>query len=306
MAKTKSSEATGPKTISIVSAADSGYFGMLSDLVLSIRDKPQGRDFPISILDVGLTAEQRAWLEPRVQTILDPGWDYEFPGRDSAPSHFKAMTARPHLPKHLPDYDGYIWIDADAWLQTWEAIELYLRALETHGFAIIPELDRAYACVYNQNNTRQLVHDVLLKGFGKQLADSLVWLPVLNSGGFCIWRDSPIWQAWQDCLGAALQRYRHHMIEQTALNVVLYGQQSLPQFLPSTCNWMCVHAPPAFDETSGLLVEPCLPHRTLSVVHLGGQVKQHPEVELRTTEGKVKRMALGYQALKQQRGETAD
>lgn len=289
---------TDKPAVAIVTAADAGYFGLLSDLVLSIRNQPEGRDFPIAVLDVGLDEAQVAWLSERVQAIVDPGWDYDFPDRATAPVHFKAMTARPFLPKHLPQFDGYIWIDADAWLQSWEAIALYRQALDSHGFAIVPELDRSYACVYNRNNTRKLVHDVLLRGFGQQLAETLVWLPVLNSGGFCIWRQSPIWQAWQDCLGQALQRYCHHMIEQTALNVVLYGQAGLPCFLPSYCNWMCVHALPAFDQSRGLLVDPCPPYRPLSVIHLGGQVKQQPAVELRCLQGGSKRLPLSYQALR--------
>ena len=284
--------------IAIVTAGDAGYFDMLSDLVLSIRDKPQGRDIPIAVLDVGLGEEHIAWLSERVESIVAPGWDMDYPERDKSPNHFKAMTARPFLPKHFPQYDGYIWIDADAWLQTWEAIDIYLEALTDHGFAIVPELDRSYACVYNRNNARKLVHDVLLRGFSRELAESLVWLPVLNSGGFCMWRESPIWQAWQRCMEDALRRYYHHMVEQTALNVVLYSQRGLPCFLPAYCNWICIHALPAYSEQEALLVEPCPPHRPLSVIHLAGKVKNHEQIELRTTKGGTKHLPLGYQALR--------
>ena len=51
---------------------------------------------------------------------------------------FKAQFARPFLPRHFPGYETYLWIDADAWLQDWRAVELYVAAACGDRLAITP------------------------------------------------------------------------------------------------------------------------------------------------------------------------
>lgn len=60
-------------TATIVSASDAAYFDLLKGLVSSIRDKPEGADVALSILDVGLDSAQRHWLTERGATIAEPG-----------------------------------------------------------------------------------------------------------------------------------------------------------------------------------------------------------------------------------------
>lgn len=283
-------------TTAIVTAADAGYFELLADLVTSIRDKPEGRAMPICVLDLGLTAEQRAWLAPQVQQVKRPGWDIAFPGVERQPEHFKAMVARPFLPAYFPDYEALLWLDSDLWVQDWSAIETFLLALERHGFAITAALDRSYAFVYNRGNVRRMIHGVLAKSFDQATADAVAALPVMNSGAFVLPRQSPVWQAWQERLAHALQRHHHHMIEQCALNVVIYAQPRLPHLLPAVCNWMCMHALPAFDPAGRRLVEPFLPHVPLGLVHLGGGIKRQPEAPLQLTTGGTVTVPLTYRA----------
>ena len=82
--------------------------------------------------------------------IVGPGWDIEFPGRDRMPETFKAQVARPFLPRHFPGYQMYLWIDADAWLQDWRAVELYCARRVASSLAITPEIDRAYKRHYKR------------------------------------------------------------------------------------------------------------------------------------------------------------
>ena len=96
----------------VVSAADSGYFPLLQDAVLSVR--ALSPEVAIGILDLGLLAHQREWLAERVTHLVQPGWDVDFPGRDRAPQAFQAQVARPFLPRHFPGYEMYFWLDADA------------------------------------------------------------------------------------------------------------------------------------------------------------------------------------------------
>jgi hypothetical protein len=132
----------------IASGADRGYFPLLRDTVLSIR--AQRRDAAIGILDLGLEAVQRDWLAARVAHIVRPDWDLDFPGRERTSETLKAQVARPFLRRHFPGYEIYLWIDADAWLQDWRVIDLYVAAAGLDKLAITPEIDRAYKRHYKR------------------------------------------------------------------------------------------------------------------------------------------------------------
>ena len=67
----------------IASGADRGYFPLLRDTVLSIR--AQHRDAAIGILDCGFAPEHREWLARRVTHLVQPEWDFDFPGRERTP-----------------------------------------------------------------------------------------------------------------------------------------------------------------------------------------------------------------------------
>ena len=57
-------------SISVVSGADAAYFDLLEGLVLSLKAGPFGRTLPISILDLGLDAAQRRWLEADRKSVV--------------------------------------------------------------------------------------------------------------------------------------------------------------------------------------------------------------------------------------------
>src|SRR5204862_8253618 len=133
---------TGSAKLIITSAADSGYFPLLQDAVLSVR--ALAPNIAIGILDLGLDAAQRGWLAERRAQLVSPGWDVSFPDQDRTPQTLKAQVARPFLPRHFPGYEMYFWLDADAWLQDWRAVEPFCAAAGRAKLAIAPEFDRAY------------------------------------------------------------------------------------------------------------------------------------------------------------------
>jgi hypothetical protein len=164
-----------------------------------------------------------------------------------------------------------MWMDADTWIQQWPAVEHFFYRAEINGLAICQEMDRAYLNVYNMNNSREIFHKSL-RTFGDNVANRLIWMPMVNSGVFAMRADCPYWSQWRDILGAAIQRgHLNHLIEQTALNVCIYNRLPLPNFMPTRFNWICAHALPAFDEDTGLYVEPSVPHDAISIIHLSGQ-----------------------------------
>jgi hypothetical protein len=253
----------------IVSGADSGYFELLQGCVRSIRDKPEGAAIALGVLDVGLSESERGWLEDQGAVVVAPGWDLDFPDREAAPRYRQAQYGRPFLPRHFPGHDLYLWIDADAWVQDWSAVDLFLRAASRRQLAIVPELDRSYR---NFFHAFEEFHGVIGEGyraiFEEPAATRLARQPLLNNGIFALAAEAPHWQAWAETLAAALQRSRNGLIDQTTLNHVVYEQNLPAHFLPAWCNWICHHAPPIRDETGGFLTEPNLPHQKLGIVHL--------------------------------------
>src|SRR5262249_30057703 len=253
----------------IVSGADSGYFELLQGCIRSIRDKPEGRHFALGILDVGLSDGERRWLEQQGARIVAPGRALDFPERESTPRHKQAQYGRPFLPKHFPGHDLYLWIDADAWVQDWAAIDLFMRAASNSAIALVPEIDRSYRNFYH---AWEEFHGVIGEGyravFDAPLAERLTRQPLLNNGVFALAADAPHWQAWANTLRNALRHSRNALVDMTSLNHVIYEQKLAAHFLPAWCNWIAHHAEPRRDETHGYLTEPNLPYQKLGVVHL--------------------------------------
>jgi len=253
----------------IVTGADSGYFELLSGLVRSIRDKPAGAEIGLGVLDVGLETQQREWLEHQGASVTAPGWDVSFPEQDTLPRHRQAQFARPFLPCHFPGHDAYMWIDADAWVQDWWAVDLFFRAAGEGRLAIVPELDRAYRNFFHAwDEFHRVIRKSYSETFDSATAEHLVRRPLLNSGAFALSAGAPHWKAWSDSLASALQRSRDALVDQTTLNHVIYLENLPAHFLPSWCNWICHHAVPLRDDARGCLVEPNLPHQKLGIVHL--------------------------------------
>ena len=86
------------KTIAIT-GGDAAYFDLLRDCVASLRATEEGRAMALGILDCGLTDPQRAWLAGEGATFVVPQWDFDFPGRATLKDGYKALTARPFLPR---------------------------------------------------------------------------------------------------------------------------------------------------------------------------------------------------------------
>ena len=101
----------------IVSLADANYFDLLNELVDSIKRFKQSKDVAICILDAGLTEEQKEKLSKKVDEIKSAEWDIEVPAfKVRGKEWLKSQVSRAFLPKYFPDYEKYLWIDCDAWV----------------------------------------------------------------------------------------------------------------------------------------------------------------------------------------------
>jgi hypothetical protein len=268
----------------IITAADARYFELVKGAILSIREKRAGQSAVIGFFDLGCTAEQLQWLEDRVDVIRQPKWEFEFPGRDEAPQHLKGLIARPFLPRYFPDFEIYFWIDADAWVQDWRAVELYLQASALKGLGITPEVDRGSRIQYGGlPKYWQWAFNHYYATFGAEEAEKYQSYPMLNAGVFALHRTAPQWQLWAKYLEQGLQRSSSLYTDQMALNLAVYIDSfEQTEMLPAWCNWACHFGLPIWDEQRNLLVEPYVPHTPIGIVHLT-EIK-HECVELPTTQ----------------------
>lgn len=266
------------KKITIASASSAEYFHFLQGMILSVRDKPQSKEVDISLYDLGMTAEQLAWLKPHVNNIVQPKWEYGLTADSGFKDPFRAILARPMLPDYFPGYDIYIHVDADAWVQDWSAIETYIAGAERGALAITPEIHRAYAANYTSSAEFHDFTAELYSGtWGEDYARKYAYYPILNSGVFAIPKGSPIWDLWKKNIGVSLAKSSHHCIEQAAMNVSVFDHPELfhfatpdkrnIEFLPATCNWLCHQSLPLYDPRIDAFVEPFLPHAKLGVIH---------------------------------------
>jgi hypothetical protein len=256
----------------IVSAADARYFHLLQGLVSSCRDKPQGSDVPIGVLDLGMDAEQRTWLEAHRVDLVRPSWDFDFPDREHAPATFMAQTARPFLPRYFPGHETYLWMDADTWIQDWGAVETYTAAARGGRIAITPEVDRCYAVTFDTG--RALGNYASYESvYGSEAAKLCGLNPTLNSGVFALRYGAPHWEVWAEELGKALQRTRSFYIEQFALNYSIYVRKLPSYYLPARYNWITWFSTPLLRPATGLFVEPTAPFLPIGIMHLTGSVK---------------------------------
>jgi len=295
-------------TATIVSASDAGYFDLLKGLILSIREKPEGADIALSILDVGLDSSQRAWLTSQGAVLAAPGWDFDVPASMNAPSHFRALLARPFLPKYFPGHDIYLQIDSDAWVQDWSAIQIYLDAAARGQLAITPQIDRSYNTIYKRPRRyrRTQNYKSFKWSYGWLTADRVARNPILNCGVFALPADAPHWRLWADAIRRAFDRrtlsprkgwpdLNFKLIEQTAMNYVVFADKAASTFLPATCNWFCAHAAPKFDPDRKLLVEPHAPYQPLGIIHLAGEDFQNRAFDVETLTGEVVKTRLRYE-----------
>ena len=115
----------------IISLADSNYFELLKELVESIRSYKESKNTAICIMDAGLTDNQKLILSPIVDEIKSADWDIKVPKfKTKGKEWLKSQVSRAFLPKYFPNYEKYLWIDADAWVNSWDAIELYFKGCE--------------------------------------------------------------------------------------------------------------------------------------------------------------------------------
>ncbi len=269
------------KKKTIVSLSDSKYFELLIELIESIKQFPESSDTAICILDAGLTDNQKKILTSKVDEIKSAQWDIDVPAfKVLGKEWLKSQVSRAFLPNYFPNYDKYLWIDCDAWVNDWNAIELYFKACDNQKLGITQTMAPGYKIMSKVNwlfgkiaivKSQNFKHAISSK-IGLEKARKLAFAPHINIGVFSLAKDSVCWSIWQKNLKLTLNSGKIFGSEGLAINMCVYIDDVDTEFLPISCNWIASNLLPKFDEINQTFVEPYLPNNRIGIMHLAAGI----------------------------------
>jgi len=297
----------------IVTLADSNYFELLIELIDSIKAKDKNNSVSICVLDAGLTEEQNRITKTKVYSIKKAKWDIKVPEFKVAGKEWlKSQVSRAFLPDYFPEFKKYLWIDCDAWVNSWESVELYFKACDNGKLGITQSVGSGYrvlskvkwlfgklALIKSQNYKH-----AKKSGFSERIARKIAFAPHINIGVFSLENNSKCWKLWQDILRKSLSSGKIFGSEGLAINIAVYDNDLDVEFLPLYCNWIASNVLPKFDTTKDTFVEPFLPHNNIGIMHLAAglwkngkdmRVNRDVKITIKSIEGKELEKSLRYE-----------
>lgn len=298
---------SAPNTVLFCSGCDHAYFPMLKEWMESVKAgygfNPEIHKF--AILDTGLNDEDREWLKDKVAHIHQPDWPckiagYKIRGRE----YLKSCVCRPWLSTYFPGYETYFWMDPDAWVQDWVAVDYFLQGAARGKLTVTAQADRAYPRSTRIKwlgplpyKLRGFYFSNAKNAFGLKKAKELYPYHVLLSGAFALRGDAPHWKRWQELVIAALQKGKVFTAEQMTMGILCHLEKYPVEILPGWMHWLASYKP-LWDNEKQHFVEPYLPHMPIGLMHVSGfdDMRRNPEIltELETTEGKKFSGSLRY------------
>ena len=265
----------------IVSLADANYYPLLEELIDSIKKFKESENVAICILDAGLTFEQKDKLLNKVDEIKSAEWDIEVPDYKVKDKEWlKSQVSRAFLPKYFPNYEKYLWIDCDAWVNDWNSVELYFKACNDGKLGITQTIGPGYKITSKVNwlvgkiaiiKSQNFKHAVKSK-IGYDKARKLAFAPHINIGVFSLEKNSKGWELWQTNLLKTLKAGNIFGSEGLAINMSVYIDNLETEFLPLNCNWITSNLLPKYDEQQQTFVEPYLPNYKIGIIHLAAGI----------------------------------
>jgi hypothetical protein len=265
----------------IVSLADANYYPLLNELIDSIKQFEQSKNVAICILDAGLNAEQKELLTKKVDEIKTAEWDIQVPSHKvEGKEWLKSQVSRAFLPKYFPNYEKYLWIDCDAWVNDWNCLELYFKACDNEKLGITQTIGPGYKITSRVNwligklaivKSQNFKHAIKSK-IGYEKARKLAFAPHINIGVFSLNKNSKVWEIWQKNLKQTLRAGNIFGSEQLAINISVYIDNVTTEFLPLNCNWITSNLLPKYDEDQKTFVEPYLPNYKIGIIHLAAGI----------------------------------
>ena len=265
----------------IVTLADSNYFELLQELINSIKTHDESKDVSICVLDAGLTKDQVNILKSKVHSIKKAKWDIEIPGYKVLKKEWlKSQVSRAFLPNYFPEFKKYLWIDCDAWVNSWSAVDLYFKACDNGKLGITQSIGPGYRIM---SKVKWLLGKVAViksqnykhaksSGIDDDIARKLAFAPHINIGVFSLEKNSKCWEVWQKNLKKTLSKGKVFGSEGLAMNIAVYDKNIDVEFLPLYCNWIASNVLPKYDIENKTFVEPYLPHNKIGIMHLAAGI----------------------------------
>ena len=251
-------------------------------------------------------------MSTKVDEIKAAEWDIEVPdSKIKGKEWLKSQVSRAFLPKYFPDYEKYLWIDCDAWVNTWETVELYFKACENGKVGITQTIGPGYKITSKVNwvfgklaiiKSQNFKHAVK-SNISYDKARKLAFAPHINIGVFSLEKNSPAWKSWQENLRQTLKAGEIFGSEQLAMNMSVYIDNIETEFLPLNCNWITSNLLPKFDEDQECFVEPYLPNYKIGIMHLAAgiwkdnkdmRLNKEVTIDIKTIKGKVLNKSLRF------------
>tara|TARA_B100001057_G_scaffold437909_1_gene470057 strand:+ start:1465 stop:2379 length:915 start_codon:yes stop_codon:yes gene_type:complete len=269
------------KKNTIVSLADANYFPLLEELINSIKKDKDSEKIAICVLDAGLTDDQKKIISDKVDEIKSAEWDIEVPEKKvKGKEWLKSQVSRAFLPKYFPNYEKYLWIDCDAWVNDYKCLELYFKACENGKLGITQTIGPGYKITSKVNwligklaiiKSQNFKHAIKSR-ISYSKARKLAFAPHINIGVFSLQKNSDVWTNWQKNLEQTLKYGDVFGSEQLAMNMSVYIDNVETEFLPLNCNWITSNLLPKFDEENNTFVEPYLPNYKIGIIHLAAGI----------------------------------
>ena len=267
------------KSKAIVTLADKNYFELLLEVIASIKKA----EWDIEVAKYKVAGKE--WL--------------------------KSQVSRAFIPNYFPEFEKYLWIDCDAWINSWDTVELYFEACKNGKLGITQTIGAGYkvltkvswvfgklALIKSQNYKH-----AKKSGFSETTARKLAFAPHLNIGVFSLEKKSECWKLWQTLLDKALSAGGIFGSEGLAINIAVYDKNADVEFLPLSCNWIASNVLPKFDEENQTFVEPYLPHKKIGIMHLAAgiwkdnrdmRIDKSVKISIQTVKGSWLQKSLRY------------
>lgn len=262
----------------IVTGADEAYFPLLLELILSIRKHGEGSILPVGVIDAGLTDNQKEILSTHNCVIrkFDNG----------TPLIKKAIESRNALAVNLgklwldvifPEYDLFVFLDADTWVQSWSSINLLIGAASENSLAIVDSWNRyrdtlpirwymGLIPVFRSFNIKAAFH----AGLPISVLKKMSRYPDLNAGVYALKRDVPHWERMRYWQNIILKKGRPFTSDGLAMALACCIDELYLQRMPEICNYTMQ---PLYDEHEKVFLDPYYPHMPIGIIHLAAQKK---------------------------------
>jgi hypothetical protein len=293
--------------IGIITSVSKEYFYLAEELVNSINRFPESKNIKICFLDSDLSADQIERVKKKIYKIIK-SYPIEAKYKNLIGKDYENLF----LPEYFPEFDKYIHIDADAWVNSWNAIEYLIKASDNGKIGVTSMGDRKIDKVTKINwifkgvgtlKSQNFKHS-LKKGFAIDIAREVGLSPHINGGVFSLEKKSEFWKIWRKNFDKCIKVKPIYGSDQLALNLSVYIDKFPADFLPHHCNWLPNPRNIIFDEKTNKFLDRFTPNYDIGIMHLAGGVIEPPFfkdirfnnvlLDIVTTEGKIIKKELRF------------